>query len=523
MKPSRHTRPTRHAKPYIFLATLLFLSATTTISAQERVYIDTAGVGLGITIDGQSVRKLLRNVRLRTDRIRIDADSAYHFLDDAIIRAYGVRLENDKQEIIYADTLIHSIPTDDSSLFGRVILKTPDYTLYSHHVEVDGTTESATFPQEVLFRGDGITLRARSGFYNQQTDSAAFFGNVQLSDSTQYIEADSLLMNHASKSYHFLGEVYGEESENGSRFAGTSLQSDSTGFRQITGQPAWLMEIDGAQEPEPEIKPEIKPSTKPELMPKSELESKSELEFKPELMPKPDPAKNDTTHLLAFQIMIRETDSLDTMDAIGSVRIVSDRFSGIADTLRFRDPPETLTMLGNRGNPILWTEQIQLTGPLLQLNFENDNLRSLTAPNRPFATLQDSTTSRFHQMTGDTLQSWFEDGELIRISLFRQHQLLFHQTNENDEPDGLMTLVATERSDITFEDGEPSGFKAVKGIDGTYLPEQDGLDERKLDGFRWNPEMRPSQPILIRRRWNTDPGEPLFPPPDKYVQDRDQE
>jgi len=204
------------------------------------------------------------------------------------------------------------------------------------------------------------------------------------------------------------------------------------------------------------------------------------------------------------------------MDATGSVRIYSQRFSGIADTLQFRDPPESLTLRGSRTDPILWTEQIQLTGPHIQLRFQDEELRQLLAPDRPFAAFEDSSTSRFHQMTGDTLQAWFQNDELMRISIFRQHELLFHQKNEDGEPDGLMTLVATERSDITFEDGEPSGFTAVKGIDGTYLPEQEGLDERTLDGFRWNPEMRPSQPVLIRRRWNTDPGEPLFPLPPTY-------
>ena len=446
------------------------------VNAQERVYIDSAGVGLGITIDGQPVRKLLRDVKMRTDRVSIDADSAYHYLDDAYIRAYGIRLENDNQEILYADTLIYRTDSGDSSLFGRVILRTPDYTLFSRHIEINGDSEEATFPSSVLFRDDGAALRAKSGFYNQKTDSAGFYGHVQLADSSRYIESDTLLMNRSSQIYRFLGNVYGEERDGAARFTGFSLRSDSTGFQEITGTPAWLMDI--------------------------------------------SPEAKDTTHLIANRILTQETDSTSSMDAFSGVRIYSGRFSGIADTLTFRDPPEEIIF---RGNPILWTGQIQLSSPEIQLQTRENELTFLLAPGNPFAAFEDSVTSRLHQMTGDTLQAWFDDGEVSRLLLFRRNELLFHQKKESGEPDGLMTLVAAERSEIQFEEGEPSDFKAVNGIDGSFVPEQEGLKDRKLPGFRWNPEMRPSEPVITRRRFRVDVLTPLFPLPERYLKDLEHE
>ncbi|WP_158551581.1 OstA-like protein [Rhodohalobacter sp. SW132] len=439
------------------------------VSAQSQVFIENANRAEGTIVDGENVRKLIGNVILRTEDMRMEADSAYQFINRNLIHAFNIQIETD-EDIIWADTLYHDTFTDFSQFRGRVIIESPANTVFSEAINLISPLDLAVFLSPVRFEDERGVLLAESGLYFQRPDSAIFHGDVQLADTTQYLEADSLFMNRSKDLYELHGRVFADDYEEKVTFEGNYLFADSLGYRLLTGDDAWMMEI-------------------------SESET-------------------DTTHLIAKKIELTETDTLSMMDAYQQVRIWSTKFSAIADTANYRDEEEMFIL---RGNPILWQKNIQLTGPYIEATLENEDIRFLKSFPRPIVVQEDSATGRLNQMTGDTLHAYFDEGELERLIVFDNSEIIFHQKDEDDEPDGLMELIAVGSSTMIFLNGEFDNFKAERNIDGSYIPEGPQVSERRLENFQWSPERKPDRPAIRIPRLNAILDIRPFELPPRYV------
>ncbi len=439
------------------------------VHAQSVVTIHQADRAEGATIDGQQIRKLLGNVILSTDRMTMESDSVYQFVGQNRLQAFNIQIETEK-EMIWADTLFHNTLIDYSELRGRVIVQSETNTVFSDAIDVDMIIDLAIFDVPVRFEDERGTLLAESGLYYQAVDSAVFRGNVQLADSTQYLEADSLFMNRNDDLYELFGRVYAEDFEDKIIFTGDYLYADSAGYRLLTGDDAWMMEV-------------------------SESEA-------------------DTTHMIAKKIEIFDTDTLSSLDAYRDVRIWSTKFSAIADTAKYRDDLDQFVL---RSNPILWQKNIQLAGPVIEVFLEDEDIRFLSSYTRPIAVQEDTITGRLHQMTGDTLHAYFENGVVERIRVFDNSEIIFHVKDEDDEPDGLIELIAAGASTMIFEDGEFDFFKAERTPDGSWLPEDPANIDRRLSNFRWDPGLKPMRPVIQIPRLPAIPLERPFELPSRYL------
>lgn len=447
---------------------VLWILTPATLSAQSQVNIIEADRAVGGVVDGQTVRKILGNVRLATEDMEMQADSAYQFVGQNLLQAFNIQIDTERRTI-WADTIFHNTLNDFSELRGRVIVQSEQNTVFSEAMDISMPLDLVFFNVPVRFEDERGTLLAESGLYFQAADSAIFQGNVQLADSTQYLEADSLFMNRTTDAYELFGEVYAHDFEENVTFAGEYLQADSTGYRLLLDD-AWLMQLNEEE--------------------------------------------TDTTHLLARKIEIQETDTVSYMDAYQDVRIWSPRFSAIADTAKYRDDLDQFIL---RSNPIVWQKNIQLSGPVIEAWMENDDIRFLSSYSRPVAVQEDSVTGRLHQMAGDTLHAYFDNGTIHEIIVFDNSEIIFHQRDENDEPDGLIELISSGPSTMTFLNGEFDFFKAERNIDGSYLPEDPANIERQLDNFRWDPQLRPEKPPVRQPRFPEIPEERPFELPPRYV------
>ncbi len=447
----------------------LFVAAPLSIQAQSLVTIHQADRAEGGVVDGESVRKLLGNVILSTEEMTLEADSVYQFVGRNRLQGFNVQIETE-EEVIWADTLFHNTLTDFSELRGRVIVQSEVNTVFSEAIDVNMPFDLVIFNLPVRFEDEKGTLLAESGLYYQRVDSAVFRGNVQLADSTQYLEADSLFMNRSADLYELFGRVYADDFEEKVTFTGDYLLADSTGYRLLTGSRAWMMEVNESE--------------------------------------------TDTTHLFAKTIELFESDTLSTMDAYEDVTIWTTKFSAVSDTAKYRDDLDQFIL---RSEPILWQKNIQLTGPVIEAFLENDDVRFLSSYVRPIAVQEDTITGRLHQMTGDTLHAFFEDGVIERIKVFENSEIIFHVKDEDEEPDGLIELIAAGASTMIFLDGEFDFFKAEKNPDGSWLPEDPANVDRKLENFRWDPEKKPARPMIQIPRLPFITDERPFELPVRYL------
>lgn len=437
--------------------------------AQNRGTIIQAGKLEAGLFEGQRIRKITDNVILSTDKMIMETDSVYQFLDRNLLMAFNTQMATEN-EMIWADTLYHNTETEYSRLRGRVIIQSERNTVFSDSMDVDQQLDLAIFNVPVRFEDDKGVLIAQSGLYYQAVDSAVFRGQVQLADSTQYLEADSLFMNRSSELYELFGNVFADDFEDNVKFSGDYLYADSLGYRLLEGN-AWLMEV--------------------------------------------SESLTDTTHLFAEKIELQEIEENSFMDAFGRVRIWSTKFEAVADTANYRDDTEQFFL---RSSPILWQKRMQLTGPNIEAYMENDDIRRLVSYRNPIIVMEDSLTARMHQMTGDTLHATFEDGALATVHVFDNTQSIFHNKDENDEPDGLIEMISAGPLLMYFTDGDIDSLVAKRNIDGSFLPEEPQNIERRLDNFRWDPQLRPARPQIRVPKLPAVPEERPFELPSRYIQ-----
>lgn len=437
---------------------VVYLISVSSAIAQTTVQIESVKTLRSITVDGEPVRKLYE-ARLRTGGFTIVCDSAWQFLEKDEFRAFGNIQINTPTETIWADSLTYYNVLDFSQLRGRVIIKQDSTLLFGNKVDYNFVTKVGRFLDQIrLEDNEDGTLRALSGVYFQNQDSAEFRGNVQLVDSAQYVEGDSLFINRKSKFLRLFDNLLVIDSTNNALLTGDYLEADSTGRRYLEGN--------------------------------GYLRRTSE-----------DSTKSDTTHIFAEEIELNKQDSTTIIDAYTAVNVWTEKFSSLSDTLHYNSETELFRL---KGDPKAWNKNIQLTGPFIFVQLDSSKVQNLTSYPEPFAVQQDTVTRRLNQIKGDTLVADFINGDISKITIYPNSEVLYHITNEQNEPDGAFESTSP-RTVLIFENGSMVEAKMGKN-QGLFLPEYTELESRRLEGFVWTPKLRPEKPTI-----NPQPTLPPIP------------
>lgn len=439
----------------------ILLSNSTTLS-QNVVNIKHFSSAVGITVNGEPIRKLYK-ASLSTGNVDLVCDSAWQFLRKNELHAFGNIQIDTQTEHIWTDTLYYYTDKDASLLRGRVIILQDSTTLFGNKVDYNFLTKTAWFQDEIRLEDPDGILKALKGTYFQNQDSAIFRGEVQLADSAQYAEGDSLFINRESKYLQFYSNIFVADSTNNALLIGNYLEADSTGRRYVRGN-AYLRRTES------------------------------------------DSAATDTTHINAQEILLLDQDSTTIIHGYDDVSVWSVNFSSLSDTLYYNSKVEQFELTGH---PKAWHKNIQLTGPYISVQLDSNTVRELKSYIKPIAVQEDSVTERLNQLKGDTLIATFAEGNISRIDLFPDSKILYHTKNEEDKPDGAMEN-SSPKTILYFAEGELT--KVWMGQNqGLFLPEYTDLVNRRLEGFEWNPELRPVKPSTSPQpKWNPIPGEPPF-------------
>ena len=219
-------------------------------------------------------------------------------------------------------------------------------------------------------------------------------------------------------------------------------------------------------------------------------------------------------NIFADQILLLEHDSTSTIEGIGKVKIWTSKFSSLSDTLFYDSDTEIFSL---NGNPKSWNKQTQLSGTSIIVELDSSKIKKLSSFPNAFAVQQDTITKRLNQLKGDTLFAYFDENDISKIDLFPNTQILYHTKNQDNQPDGAMEYTSPTTT-LFFENGELIQAKMGQN-EGLFLPEYNDLVNRTLDGFNWNPELRPQKPSSIPiPRFAPIPIKRPFKLPSRFVQ-----
>lgn len=422
----------------------------------------------GGTYHGIPVRKLVGHVILKSGDRTMVCDSAYQFIGRDQLRAFGNIQISTEGENIWADTVIYHPNADQSRFLGRVIIVRDTVSIFSDEADYSFNRKIAYFPHRLRLEDKRGTLVADSGRYYQKIDSVIFKGNVQVADSSQYAEADSLFSNRKSGHYKLYGRVYLRDDSNHVALGGHYMEADSTGYRKLTGD--------------------------------AHMEK-----FKKQ--------PRDTDFVWSNTIIYRKIDTTYAFKAIKNVHIWNHKFSSISDTADYIDSTSTFIL---RSHAKAWYQRIQLSGPHIEVKFQKDTVRTLVAYPKPFTVQEDSATGSLNQIKGDTLHAWFEKGDISRILVHPNSKMIYFTKNKQNKPDGAVEMTSDSLL-IYFKKGNVTRVKGLNKIDGNYYEESKDLEKRRLKGFTWDPKERPVKPSKpLAPRLPPVPANRPFTLPDRY-------
>lgn len=451
------------------LILLACISTTEGSFAQSIVTLQRFDSAKLVTANGDQIRKIYTATMSFGD-VTLVCDSAWQFIDKNELRAFGNIQIDTSTENIWADTLYYYTNQDLSKLRGRVVILQDSTTLFGQKVDYNFLTKVAYFRDGIRLEDEDGILSAYTGTYFQNQDSAIFKNHVQISDSAQYAEGDSLFINRESNFLKLYSNVFVVDSTNNGLLMGDYLEADSAGRRYVDGN-SYLRKIES------------------------------------------DSTTSDTTHIYSDELLMIENDSTSTISGFGNVSVWSSNFSSLSDSLFYNSELEFFQLISS---PKAWHKNIQLTGPYISVQLDSNQVKELRSFVGAFAVQKDSSTGRLHQLKGDSLFAYFDNGSVSKILMHPNSEVLYHTKNDAKEADGAMESTSPKTT-LFFKNGELE--QAVMGQNkGFFLPEFSGLANRELEGFTWNPELRPKKTTIIpAAKWNPISSERPFTLPYRFT------
>lgn len=458
---------------------LLFMLCGLTFS-QDKITINHADSLVGRSVDGEQVREAIGNVSLTHNNIKITCSRVIQYFNQNKADLYGnVR--------VVQDTLTISAPQG---------------TYY-------GNESKVVCPAGAVLTDPKTTLKANYGIYLFSQDLANFRGNVRITDNKSYtITSDELdYYRNVQKSYargnvkvvtdssviYSDNMIYEKLIGISTATGNVRIESDST---VITSKKATYYEFEKKSIAEDSVRIDFLTEDAIVTGDYAENYEKTNYSFVRgssklrQIETKND--KQDTTYIYSGK-MESFRNVPEHYIAKDSVKTIRNDFLSVSNTsYYFRDISGKGGVITLSGEPVVWKENLQVTGDSIYAYFKND-IDDIYINHSAFA-MQESEISpgRFDQISGIFIHIKFLEGEVnyIRVDTNAASIYFVYENNLNNgvnRSDGdIIKLYFTDKKvDKVNIYGKPKG---------TYFPENlVNTDEQRLLGFR----IRTNKPYRI--------------------------
>lgn len=447
---------------------------------QDKITINHADSLVGRTIDGEQVREAIGNVSLTHNNIKINCTRVIQYFNQNKADLYGnVR--------VVQDTLSISAPQG---------------TYY-------GNESKVVCPAGAVLTDPKTTLKANYGIYLFSQDLANFRGNVRITDNNSYtITSDELdYYRNVQKSYargnvkvvtdssviYSDNMIYEKLIGISTATGNVRIESDST---VITSKKATYYEFEKKSIAEDSVRINFLTEDAVVTGDYSENYEKRNYSFiKGNAKLRQIETKNekqDTTFIYSGK-MESFRNVPEHYIAKDSVKTIRNDFLSVSNSgYYFRDISGKGGVITLSGDPVVWKDNLQVTGDSIYANFKND-IDDIFINHSAFA-MQESELSagRYDQISGIFMHIKFLDGEVNYIRVDTNAASIYF-VYENELNNGV-NRSAGDIIKLYFNEKKVDRVNIYGKPKGTYFPENlVNLDELRLLGFR----IRTNKPVRL--------------------------
>ena len=450
------------------------------------------------------MQRLIGNVKIRHDSAYFFCDSAYFYERTNSFDAYqNVHIiVNDSVEM-FSDLLYYDGNARFAEFFDNVRLRDDSTTLFTEYMTYDRNLHLAAYPDSATtIRGDK-TLISCIGFYRDDLKEFSFFENVEVTSPKYQMYTDTLYYNTNIEKMWFLGPTTIVNKEN--------ILDGKHGYYLVNEDIAFLDKHPVMHNETQRIKSDSMYYNRNRGLAKA-YDNVDMIDTSYKVIMRGDYIEmwehrgfsfaTDSAYAISydggdslyihgdslFMHFDKQKEDVEKLIARRNVRFYKSDMQGKCDTLTYLMADSTIRM---RVNPILWTEDSQLSGTDIDIKLKDKSIEWVLQRGNAFIISQDSIEG-FNQIKGQDITSRFREGNIHRVNVEGGSSETLYWIRDDDG--GLIGIDVSKSATMTIElrDNSISLIKGYNDISETMYPESD-LNEnaRKLQGFQWHDEARP--------------------------------
>lgn len=486
----------------LFLSSLFFILFQSGLSGQEKKQVEVTSDYVEYDSDlGKGAKRLIGDVRFKHEDVYMTCDSAYYYSEENVLDAFShVHAWQGDTLDLYGDYLQYDGSLKTARIRKNVILIDKESRLTTNYVDHffnenysyylgggkivngDNTLESMIgyyySKEKVFYFKDSVvvinpdydifcdTLR-----YHTQTEVSYFFGPTEIISDENYIYCENGWYDTRNEIAQFNENAY-LQSE------GTSIRGDSLYYERETGMGKAFRNI-------------VMVDTTQDIV----MKGNRAIYFE-------DPEYAMVTDSAIF-IQLDNTDSLfvhadtllsipDTMEerriikAYYHVKFFREDFQGKCDSLTYSEVDSIFRFYGD---PVLWSDEHQLTSEFIELHTRDRQLDRIEMLNSAFiVSMEDS--SKFNQIKGRNMSGYIKNNELQTIHVTGNAETIYYG-KDMDVIVGVNKAVSSNLV-IYFQENKIQRIVYLTQPSGTYYPiEKFATVQSKLENFRWLDDFRP--------------------------------
>lgn len=482
---------------FISLFFALQVRAQKTVIHIERARVANYDVKLG-----KDVQRLIGDVKLRQDSTIFFCDSAYLNEKTRNFDAFGHVYINVNDSLdIYSKRLKYNGDTRIAELFENVKMIDDSTVLNTEYMLYNRFTRIATYPNHGVITSGDKKLISEKGYYRSDIKEFYFRKDVELITPKYTAYSDTMVYNTISEIAYFYGPsvIRSEENTLYCTFGSYDTKKDqahlknrpsifsmeqtltadsmfydrNTGFGKAAGKVEivdtnYQVIISGAfgQMWEEEGKSYV-------------TDSALAITYD----------KNDSLFMHADSLFLYfdKDRQAKQMQAYRKVRFYRTDLQGKCDSLAYLMSDSTIRMYYD---PVLWSEENQLTADSISIAMRNQQVDSLVMYNSAFIVSRD-TIKGFNQIKGKNMVSYFMKNELYRIAVDGNSQTVYWVREEDGSLIGI-NLARSSTMVIKLFDSQIRRIIYQSTPTETMYPENEvPQGEATLKGFRWLEDVRP--------------------------------
>ena len=463
-------------------------------------------------------------------------EAIYNIQSKQAFYVKGATLYNEGTELL-SEKGIYDIDANMAFFRGKVIVRDSASLLTSDSLNYDLARETIYIIAPTNIHTDSSTIYCEDGFYNYKIKEGKFYNNLQiitgdktiLADRVYYFanrdkyilsghpvinnahstaQADTIVYFDKKNEVELIGHAFYKDTIRELRSYRIDYNLNNDQF-ETTGK-SELVDVDGRVLRADKLFRKENGNDIAESNVSLQDEKESTTLFGDRLISDKDKTRYKAFNKVGQPLLIKgfgedslflrsdtlyyfSVDSVDNYRGRQNVQFLKGIISGRASDLIYI-PQDSVYIFS--GNPIIWSDSIQITGDTLKINMAQDEIVSMEVIGNAFMIMQSGTGS-FDQVKGDKITNFFTSNTLTKSHVKGNVELLYFMY-ENQKLEGINHSFCGELF-FFFKKDELDHIKFVDKPNSKFN-KADISDEEShnLQGFSWDINRQPLKQAFLK-------------------------